>query len=157
MGEKAGDNVYTPVWVVKDMLSHFSPNGIILEPCKGKGAFLDHLPVGTEWCEIEEGRDFFNWNKKVDWVISNPPYSLTRKWFKHSYLFADNLLYLVPIRNVFSGFGFIKEIYDFGGIVEIRNYGTGNKLGFPMGNAIGVFHIKRGYIGDTKITFYQNK
>ncbi|MFA5773021.1 MAG: hypothetical protein WC974_09850 [Thermoplasmata archaeon] len=27
-------------------------------------------------CEIEDGCDFFEWTKKVDWVIGNPPFHL---------------------------------------------------------------------------------
>lgn len=68
---------------------------------------------------------------------------------------ADNLLYLVPLRNVFSGFGFIRNIYDFGGIKAIRNYGTGGTLGFPMGNAVGAMHIQKGWTGPTDWTFFK--
>lgn len=153
MGEKQGDVVYTPRWVAKDMVEHFQPSGRILEPCKGRGVFMEFLAGDVFWCEISEGRDFFLWTDPVDWAVSNPPYSLTRKWFSHSYQVAENLLYLVPLRNVFSGFGFVKEIHDFGGIVEIRLYGTGGSLGFPMGNAVGAFHVKKGYRGPTLFTF----
>lgn len=151
--KKRGDKVFTPVWVARDMVEHFKPTGRVLEPCRGPGVFMEFLPDNTEWCEIDEGRDFFQWKKHVDWAVSNPPYSLTRKWFLHSYEVATNLLYLVPLRNVFSGFGFVREIYDFGGIVEIRLYGTGGSIGFPMGNAVGAFHIQAAYKGQTKFSF----
>jgi len=154
VSERRGDVVYTPAWCAEDMVRHFAPTGRILEPCKGEGVFLDYLPDGTEWCEITEGRDFFDWTEPVDWVISNPPYSLTRKWFRHSYEIADHLVYLIPLRNVFSGYGFVREIHEFGGIREIRTYGTGGKLGFPMGNAVGAMHVQRGYRGETAFTFY---
>lgn len=152
MSEKTGDIVYTPGWVATDMVDHFAPSGRILEPCRGRGVFTDLMPT-ADWCEITDGRDFFDWHTPVDWVISNPPYSLTRKWFQHSYTIADHLVYLVPLRNVFSGYGFLREINEYGGIREIRTYGTGGKLGFPMGNAVGAFHIERGYRGDTAFTF----
>jgi hypothetical protein len=160
--EKRGDVVYTPDWVAEDMVAHFEPRGHVLEPCAGGGAFLRAMKevelvelAEVSWCEIEQGRDFFAWTEPVDWVVSNPPYSMTRPWFKHSYDIADNLLYLVPLRNVFSGYGFVKEIAEFGGIKEIRMYGTGGKLGFPMGNAVGAFHIVRGYEGQTSISFFE--
>ena len=156
MSEKQGDVVYTPAWAARDMVKHFAPGGRVLEPCKGKGVFLDYLPPDTDWCEITEGRDFFDWSEPVDWVVSNPPYSLTRRWFRHSYTVAQNLLYLVPLRNVFSGFGFIREIYDFGGIREMRLYGTGGRLGFPMGNAVGALHIKKGFAGPSLVSFYDD-
>ena len=155
MSERRGDRVFTPEWVVLDMLEHFRPTGSILEPCRGRGAFTDHLPDAA-WCEIDEGRDFFQWSEPVDWVVGNPPYSMTRQWFRHSYTLARHLLYLVPLRNVFSGYGFIKEIHGFGGIREIRTYGTGGRLGFPMGNAVGAFHIERAYSGPMQFTLYDD-
>jgi hypothetical protein len=152
--EKQGDVVYTPAWAAMDMVEHFAPSGIVLDPCRGLGAFHDLLPDGSPWCEITDNRDFFAWTEPVDWVIGNPPYSLTRAWFRHSYKIADHLCYLVPLRNVFSGYGFVKEIHEFGGIRELRVYGTGGRLGFPMGNAVGAFHVERGYSGQTAFTFY---
>lgn len=154
MSEKTGDVVYTPEWVAEDMVSHFNPTGVVLDPCRGRGAFHDLLPEGSPWCEISEGRDFFDWHEPVDWVISNPPYSLTRKWFRHSYEIADNLVYLIPLRNLFSGYGFVRELCEYGGIVEIRLYGTGGRLGFPMGNAVGAVHARRDYRGETTLSFF---
>lgn len=152
--EKRGDVVYTPDWVALDMCSHFEPAGRVLDPCRGEGVFERYLWGDTDWCEISEGRDFFDWSETVDWVVGNPPYSLTRKWFRHSYEIADNLLYLVPLRNIFSGYGFLREIAEYGGFKEIRYYGTGSKLGFPMGNAVGAVHIVRAWDDATEITDY---
>lgn len=150
------DVVYTPAWCVADMLQHFQPAGRILDPCRGAGAFTDQLPACTSWCEITDGRDFFKWTAPVDWVVSNPPYSMTRPWFRHSYEIAENLLYLIPLRNLFSGYGFVREVYEFGGLAGIRLYGTGGRLGFPMGNAVGAVHIRRGYDGPCAMTFYDS-
>lgn len=153
-GEKRGDVVYTPDWCAEDIVRHFSPRGRILEPARGGGAFSRFLPP-HEWDEITEGRDFFSRGGEFDWVVSNPPYSMTREWFRHTYTLALNFVYLVPLRNVFSGYGFVKEIHQYGGIVELRNYGTGGLLGFPMGNAVGAFHCRRGYKGETRFSFYE--
>lgn len=154
VSERRGDVVYTPDWVAQDMVRFFNPSGRILEPCRGDGAFMRHLPACAEWCEIAEGRDFFVRSEPVDWIIGNPPYSLTRPWFRHSYTLAADIVYLVPLRNVFSGYGFLDEIRRFGGIPNIRVYGTGGSLGFPMGNAVGAIHMRRGYDGPTRLTFY---
>lgn len=50
------DVVYTPDWCARDMVEHFKPNGRVLEPSKGGGAFLQYLP-GAEWCEIAYGAE----------------------------------------------------------------------------------------------------
>lgn len=149
------DRVMTPDWCVVDMIDFFQPRGSILEPFKGAGAFLDRLPT-AHWCEIDEGRDFFQWTNPVDWIMSNPPYSLTRPAFKHARSIATNVVFLVPLRNIFSGYGFIKELRQDGGLVGIRLYGTGSTLNFPMGNAIGAVHWQRGYTGRLLLTDYHD-
>lgn len=148
---RRGDSVYTPEWCARDMVSHFNPTGKVLEPFRGNGVFTKLLPDAL-WCEIEKGRDFFLFNEPVDWIISNPPYSKTRECFRHSYKIAAHIVFLVPLRNVFSGYGFVREILEYGGIREIRLYGTGARLGFPMGNCIGAIHAERSYRGDTRWT-----
>ena len=74
----ANDKIYTPIETAKDIISKFNLFGTVLDPFKGNGAFYDNLPetVEKDWCEIDLGRDFFDYNKKVDWIISNPPYSI---------------------------------------------------------------------------------
>jgi hypothetical protein len=144
----------TPKWVAKDMVSYFSPDGTILEPFKGSGVFTELMPSAS-WCEIDEGIDFFQWREPVDWIVTNPPYSKTRLCFNHATKLATNIVFLVPLRNIFSGYGFVCEIYRYGGIAAIRLYGTGGRVGFPMGNAVGAFHFQRGYTGPTTWSFYE--
>ena len=138
------------------MVTHFAPAGIVLEPCRGGGAIHDLLPEGSPWCEIEEGRDFFDFNQEVDWIISNPPYDQTRQFMRHAFRLAENVVFLVPARNIFSGYGTVREMIPWGGLVEIRWYGTGGKLGFPMGNAIAAFHWQRGHDGATRMSFHED-
>jgi hypothetical protein len=148
------DVVYTPDWCANDMLEWFNPTGSILDPCKGGGAFYDQMPPGAEWCEIREGVDFFEWVKPVDWIISNPPYSNFREWLNHSFKVAQEIVYIVPVKNVFSAFGMVAEIRAYGGIKHIRYYGTGSKVNFPMGNAVGAVHFSRNYDGPIGVSFY---
>jgi hypothetical protein len=149
---KDKDVVYTPRWCAQDIVDHFKPSGIVLDPCRGGGAFSSLIP-GCEWCEVREGKDFFNWTKKVDWIVGNPPYSGIPNWCRRSFELADNIVYLIPCRSVFFGPAFIESIYRWGGIVEMRHYGGGQKLGFPMGNAVGAFHFQRGYSGPIQVSF----
>lgn len=57
-------------WIIPQL----KETDIILEPFKGNGAFYDKIPYSKDYCEIDDGIDFFNYNKKVDWAISNPPF-----------------------------------------------------------------------------------
>jgi hypothetical protein len=149
------DVVYTPDWVARDMVEHFKPSGVILEPSCGDGAFLKYLP-NAEWCEIEKGRDFFAWANRVDWIIGNPPYSVFSKWLGHSFEIADNACYLIPLTRLFNSGYFIKRLLDWGGIVEIKYYADGAELGFPIGFACGAVWFQRGYIGGTTISIYKD-
>ncbi len=149
---KENDVVYTPDWCARDIIDHFKPQGKILEPCSGNGAFLQYLP-NAEWCELSKGRDFFAWYEKVDWLIGNPPYSIFSDWLRHSFDIAENICYLIPIAKVYSVEPRMREIYAWGGIVETVYYGRGEALGFPFGFPCGAVYMRKGYLGGVTFTF----
>lgn len=136
-----------------DMVAHFKPTGRVLEPFRGRGVLTDFIP-GALWCERDDGKDFFQWHESVDWIITNPPYSIVRECWTHAAEVADNIVFLMPVRTFFGSDGFIREVDRFGAIHGIRHYGTGGKLGFPMGNLISAIHCQRGYRGSTRISRY---
>jgi hypothetical protein len=63
-------------------LIDFKDNDVVMDCCKGKGAFYDNLPenVDKKWCEINEGIDYLKFDGKVDITLSNPPF-VPRKLF----------------------------------------------------------------------------
>lgn len=153
---KKGDVVYTPEFVAKDMVEWFNPQGKCLEPCYGSGNIFKYLPDDSDYCEIAMGKDFYQYNTHVNWIITNPPYSHFSKFIKHGMNISDNNVWLLPTWKIFSGFGLLKEIRKYGGIKHIRHYGTGTKLGWaPLANAIGAIHIQRGYSGDISNSWYE--
>ncbi len=154
---RSADEVYTPDWCAADMVRHFSPAGRILEPCRGGGAFMRYLPPDAMWCEIAEGRDFFAWNDPVDWIITNPPFSITHAFLRHAISVASEIVFLVPVRNLFSGYAKIRECSGWGGLSAIRWYGPGSRLGFPMGNPIAALQWSRGKKGIVRETFYDDE
>lgn len=83
------DVVFTPDWLAKQICEMFPIAGTVLEPCKGEGAFLKYLPENTEWCEIADGVNYYDYNKHVNWLVTNPPYCfvsgevLTKNGWKH--------------------------------------------------------------------------
>src|SRR5690606_673304 len=52
--------------------------------------------------EIDEGRDFFEYTKKVDWIITNPPWSLMRDFLRHAMTISDNVIFLVTTNHAFT-------------------------------------------------------
>lgn len=92
------DRVMTPDSLALDIVKHFMPFGTkCLEPCKGEGAFIrafENFGISPEWCEIDQGKDFFEYKEKVDWIITNPPFSILSDFLEHSLKSADNVVFL---------------------------------------------------------------
>jgi hypothetical protein len=68
---------YTPIETVQELLQdiQFVSDDLTLEPCKGReNRFYDLIPNNKDWCEIEEGRDFFLYTGSPTKIITNPPY-----------------------------------------------------------------------------------
>jgi len=145
------DIVYTPDSVSMAIIKHLAPSGICLDPCKGDGAFYNHLPDGKEYCEIREGKDFFEYNKKIDWIIGNPPYSIFKEFLEKAFEISDNVSYLVPTNKVFQRQIIMEMINKYGGIKSIIVYGSGNLIGFPFGFSVGNFHFEKNYKGKTEM------
>ena len=144
------DVVFTPEWLTEKICSMFEISGKVLEPCKGEGAFLKFLPKDTDWCEITEGRNFFDYNKKVDWIVTNPPYSDFNRFLTHCFNLSENVVLLVPVAKLFKSLGTLKQIFEFGNFVEIHTL-PASKAGFPFGFPCAVYYIKKNYKGLTKI------
>lgn len=140
------DVVFTPEHIATAMVRHFSPTGRVLDPCKGDGSFLRNMP-GADYCELQDGRDFFDWHDPVDWIVSNPPYSIYLEWMRHSFKVAENIVYLVPLYKALHSNALLSETFSWGGIVEIVHIGTGRDVGFEFGFAAGAVHYKRDYRG----------
>ncbi len=142
----SNDDVQTPIHLAERIVRHFHPTGSILEPCKGNGNFLRFLPH-AHWCEIKDDKDFFQWTQKVDWIITNPPWSQIRAFLKHSMLLADKIVFLMTVNHVWTkarirdvqanGFG-IREIC----LVEMPD--TFPQSGFQL----GAIKFERDWRGD---------
>ena len=61
-------------WLIKNH-TEIQEGDLVLDACRGGGAFYDALPnnVNKDWCEIDLGKDFMEYNNKVDVCLSSPP------------------------------------------------------------------------------------
>lgn len=143
----ANDSVMTPPHVAKWVVDYFKPSGRILEPCRGDGGFPH-----TDWCEITDGRDFFGWHDQVDWIITNPPFSIYDRFLLHAFEVADNIVFLTVLSKVFKSRKMDDALVAYGGLKEVVMMGGGGAIGFPFGFPVGCLYFKRGYTGDVKIT-----
>ena len=94
------DLVMTPESLAIDIIKHYKPTGKILDPSRGDGAFYNNFDTDNkDWCELSEGKDFFDYNETVDWIITNPPWSLMREFLDHAMKIANDIVYLTSINH----------------------------------------------------------
>lgn len=142
---RSDDVVMTPIDLAERLVNHFKPQGKGLEPCKGTGNFLRFLKK-ADWCEITEGRDFFDYHEKVNYIFTNPPWSKIRPFLQHSMELAENIYFLFTINHLWTK-ARLRDIQQQGfGIVEICIFDTPKE--FPQsGFQVEMVHIQRGYDG----------
>lgn len=105
----------------------------------------------VSWCEIQAGRDFFVWTEKVDWIITNPPWSQIRAFLQHAMKVADNVVFLLTINHVWTK-ARLRDVREAGfGLREIVLVDM--PASFPQsGFQLGAVHISRGWRGSISLS-----
>lgn len=110
----ANDVIYTPKPLAEIMidLCGIQPGDKVLDPSKGGGIFYNNLPeCNKDYCEITEDRDFYKYDKDVDIIVGNPPYSLWTSWLEHTvklnpkkfcYIFGQMNLTTPRLKNIYA-------------------------------------------------------
>jgi hypothetical protein len=147
-----GDVVMTPEPLAIDIINHFNPKGLVLDPCKGTGAFYNNFPGEKDWCEISEGKDFFDYTKEVEWIITNPPFSNMVPFLIHGMEVANNVVYYQYIDRYWTK-ARINIIQEMGfGLRELYMIDPPKGSDFPkFGRALAAIHLKKGWNGDVII------
>lgn len=149
----AADTVYTKPETAKWVVDYFKPQGSILEPAAGKNVFYDLFEGEKYRCEISDGTDFLDWDKKVDWIITNPPFSIYDVFLQKAFSVANDVVFFVPIAKAFKSNKIQQMVIEYGGLKEIVYMGGGSKHGFAFGFPVGCLHYQKGYKGDCKVTY----
>ena len=127
---------YTKEEMVKDLLKliKFNEDDIVLDAGSGLNkVWHKNINVKNKYeCELEEGNDFYDWYKKVDWVVGNPPYSHAK----------DFLLKASEISN--KGIAFLVNNQCFNSFLLPSRLEKMRKNGFYI-NKIKVVNDKRWY------------
>ena len=88
--QKPNDVFITPLALAKKHIKLVNrycsrENALWLDPCKNSGNYYNNFhKKNKDYCEILENKDFFKYNKNVDVICSNPPFSLISRWLKKS-------------------------------------------------------------------------
>ncbi len=82
MKERPKEFYYTNPDMVDELLSFtpLSSADSVLDAGSGNKVWFNRIKSENKFeCEIERGCDFYQWDKKVDWVIGNPPFDQQKK------------------------------------------------------------------------------
>jgi len=142
----SNDDVMTPLSLCQDIINYFKPSGIILEPFKGTGNFLKACP-SMIYCEMVEGKPFEEFDGRVDWIITNPPWSKIKTMLiKSCQVSKKHIVFLMTINHVFTK-ARIRITNDYNFYLKDILYIPTPKEFPQMGFQLGVIHWEKNYKG----------
>ena len=101
MQNKQFDELYTPVESLDSLLPFIDFIGVgsvVWECAFGTGVLAKHLE--DKGFKVVGNNDFFNSDYKCDMIISNPPYSIKRKFIEKAINLNKPFAFLVPITTL---------------------------------------------------------
>ena len=106
---KKSDFYETPYSLTRLILKEEKLNGLILEPAFGNGAIGKVLTeFGYTFISSDIKNNFLKQNKKVDTIITNPPYSLSQEFILKAKKNAkEKIIFLLPLSYLHG-----KKRYD---------------------------------------------
>ena len=102
------DEFYTPIYAIEPILKHIKPNSFIWCPFDThESNFVKILTDAghiVHWSHIESGQNFFTEEpqKGIDYIISNPPYSIKAEVFEHLFKLNIPFAMLVGVVGIFE-------------------------------------------------------
>ena len=79
------DFYYTNKQMVKDLIAITPIKGSVLDAGSGNKIWYYQINTKDKFeCEIDRGCDFYKWNILVDWVVGNPPFHESWKFFERA-------------------------------------------------------------------------
>lgn len=103
------------------------------------------------WSEIKRQRDFFAWHTRVDWIVTNPPWSQFRPFLQHALTLADHIVYLVTINHLWTKARLRDLMVARFGVREIVLVDTPTNFP-PLGFQLGAIYLQRSYLGPILLT-----
>jgi len=144
------DVVMTPKELAHRIVDHLSPSGKVLEPCRGDAphSYYSH-PSFTDWCEVREDKNFFDFEGHVDWTITNPPFSIFSQFLEACLVVSDNVV-LGPVHttHLIASKKRMRMMKAYGfGIKEIIIFDTPIKPWPQTGFQYCAYHLEKGWKG----------
>lgn len=100
--KKANDVILTPPKLAINHIEYVKPltrkTYIWYDPFKNTGCYYNNYPVEEKykkWSEILLNKDFFEFNEKVDVIVTNPPFSIINKIFEKFWQLKPKIISLL--------------------------------------------------------------
>jgi len=149
---------YTNPEMVKDLvrLIPLSETDTVLDAGSGKNKVwynaIQNTVVEKHECEIEDGCDFLtDWNKKVDWVIGNPPFDNQKAFLKKASEIATRGIAFLGNINFWNGLT-PKRLSEMNGFELQHIHVVSDKRWFGRYYFL-IFEKKKGILGWTRKTY----
>ena len=166
-GNREENDFYpTPDNATLELLKRIDLSGQVWECACGDGAISKLLPSNTISTDLidraygESGIDFLQEHREVDWIITNPPYSLATEFAQHSLECSKNVALLCKIQFLegVKRYKFFKEnppkkVYVFSSRLKI--YKNGIKTNNSTMLCFAWFIWERGYKGQTAVDWIE--
>ena len=88
----------------------------------------------------------------MDWIITNPPYSIYDLFLEKAFSVSDNVVFFAPIQKALKSERIERMVLKYGGLKEIVFMGGGRKHKLPFGFAVGCIYYQKSFVGNCKIT-----
>lgn len=134
---KKSDFYETPYSITRQLLEKIRLYGKVLEPACGSGAIVKELnnykkdKIKIISYDINTGKDFLKETKRYDFVITNPPYSLSDKFIDKALELANDIYFLLPL-NYLHGKNRYDKYYRNGLLSELFIFTRYPMLGEPL-------------------------
>lgn len=96
----------TPPWCYENLEIDWSLFENAHEPCRGDGRiqyFLEEeCDLTCTYSEINEGKDFFEWNEGTDLILTNPPFSIAQDFIDHALAHSNTTIMLLRLNYLGS-------------------------------------------------------
>lgn len=130
--------VMTPPEVTKTLLEKEDFSGVTWEPCCGNGAIAELLPgkvIASDLADYkfgESGVDFLKTERKVDNIVTNPPFGQKVSFKRHALKCARRkVALLLPVRNLgieIEAKSPLKAVYVFRRRIDFDNAELGWRM-----------------------------
>ena len=137
---------YTPLETVRYCLKKLKlrKNDLVLDVGSGLNMiWYNNINCKKDWVEIDKQKDFFNYNKQVDWCIGNPPFRNLWDYLEKAFKISK------------KGVAFLLAV-DFWNRLTQKRLRIMKELGFNI-TEINVLEVKKWFGRYFFIKFEKNK